>query len=207
MQYSVAKYRTATKQRLQQDRLILLPLCLSNVFTRIRFCIAPPLSVEILGGTASVEHFIRRIVPSEQKEVPWHLSAIAILTKTQQPKNSLSDQINHSQDKSMDTKSGANLSDAAIVRAARHISLEPRVRHQILTNTTSSELLANGPRSLLTSRQKIFTARGVTDNFPNEPFYIRVRNFSDLELRLQKHIITAHTTEPPSDIHAIEADC
>lgn len=70
---------TAMKQQLTLDSLIIVKLRICNFPTRVWIGVAPHLSVNMVLGKSFTDEFVRKLVPSEEKLVPWHSHPAAIL--------------------------------------------------------------------------------------------------------------------------------
>lgn len=74
---------TAAKEPLPLDGLILPPLCLGDLCTRIWFDVALHLTMDILLDTSFIDRFLRGIFPSERKILLWHSQPVAILAQAE----------------------------------------------------------------------------------------------------------------------------
>lgn len=73
--------RTATKEPLPLDGLILVHLSIGNIKTRVWSRIVALLAVEMLLDTEFIYRFIGGIFPLEQKVEPAHFKPVAITAK------------------------------------------------------------------------------------------------------------------------------
>lgn len=120
--------RTATKQPQPLDGLISLHPHPGDLNTQIQFGATPTLPVDILLGTCFKDQFIRVIVLTKQKTVPWVSQPVAILSRKAKRRdsptlqNSETESSTHSQQLAEDVKHG-------LVPVVCQIVMKPFVQH------------------------------------------------------------------------------
>lgn len=77
------KLRTATRQLMKVDRLALQRVRIGDVCTRVWFCIAPNLTMNVVLDTRFIDQFILKNFQSKRKVALWHSPLVAILTSNE----------------------------------------------------------------------------------------------------------------------------
>lgn len=75
-----------------------------------------------------------------------------------------------------------------------------------MLTTNAHGLKMNEPWTMSTSRQCTLAAQGIAEISPNRPFYILVRNVSDRDARIPKHMKITQKVEFPNILDAFDTD-
>lgn len=138
----VPTLRTATKQQLPLEQLIVLHLCLGHLNTHIRFRMSQNLAVDELLETSFIGRSMRIIFHVEQKAVLWQFEPGFIFSRkvkhTNKPtiRSSETEATINSQQPAKDKKH-------ALVWVARQIVLKPFAQHAVIVMKTS-----DGPNTI-----------------------------------------------------------
>lgn len=197
--------RTATKQSLPLNRLIIPNLRIGNLKSQVWFGFALQLAFKILLGIAFIDRFISGNFPSKQKAVPWHSRPVAITAKPKSPNTA--QKAHNIADKPV-SASYYNKTEAKslydVARAAKQIEQQPYTKHHVLASTHSYGLLTIKPIGL--SRHDRLATRAVMKVSPEQPFYTLLSDVSNRNVRLPKRMITTQTTAPPHVLQALDCN-
>lgn len=147
-------------------------------------------------GTSFIDHFIRGLIPSGRKILPWHSHPVAKLS-CQRPSATATTSLfcpAVSYDTTGETVQGEFKTN--LIGLARQLVLSSHIAAQNLATTPASRLLLIPAHFQCSSSQTKLAECGFIDILPCVPFNITVNSFSNMPRHLQKHLIIAHTESP-----------
>lgn len=138
---SLLSLRTAGKQPLTLNDLVLLQPWHDDLQSKVQDWVAQHLNVSLLYGSSSFNHFIQKKLSWERKIVPWHSHTVGLLACPRSFIAGTTDLLSTARDKYTAHKVVYNVFITTYSRVARQIVLLPSTAEKVFVNTAASRLI------------------------------------------------------------------
>lgn len=195
--------RSAFNANLAASGTITLSLRTGESRARVTLSVVDKLAALVLFGTTFIDRFIRSINPTERKIAPHHCPPVSILIVHEarsaiEKKEDL--RIRQEVEEDLELFVTPTCCDPKNITVAQRVELEAVCETPVLVSTKAAGLIKVFSHEKIAKHNAYTTAKGITDAYPDRPFYVTIANFSKFDVNLPKRREVGEVANAPIEI-------